>query len=605
MHSSELSSSQASVVNNGIVYAQDVNFIAQSFSSDRPKKESKKLSVKEAPAFPSGLHINEYYVERNESKVLADRVAALHNLSSKNTTSLVVCVGMAGSGKTEIVKSFFHKNRENYKFAAWFYAENEDQLIEQYRKLAIQYSLDGATNLNSHDLLALVKQWLQKNQKTLLIYDNAESLDQLQKFLPSYHEHTILITSRDIKIWHPSTKIHISEKFTSEEAMLFFKKVISRLNVDCEDEDIEELCNELEYLPLALSQAAGYINSEGAVTVKKYLNSYRKDKKYYLSNKKMPPGLESHRSELKNCPDPVFITFKKTIQKLSENHPLSIELLKISIFFYPDFIPIDLLRIYLKSTLYNKENQSRFFNKGGGFLLWLFSLQAPFFILITQIDFLHTASLLVKILALPVTVASAITGSFFVGKINKKSDEIFEKRFLKKLETLERDLVESIGVLIRKSIFIQEDTELLRLHRLISIVIDTEIFEENTYGDLGIPEKEFSFIGIINITNDYYNQLKKENKLTLEMLHKLVRHFQFITTYIDKKKFTYLIAHEHSVAWVSPLSKKQLKFFYENFSDIYHRLGDKENSIKYISLSNSWNNNIYGREYHKTPGFLR
>jgi hypothetical protein len=110
---------------------------------------------------------------------------------------------------------------------------------------------------------------LRARRDWLLVFDNAQTPADLHGMLPGEGGH-VLITSRNRRWSRMAVQLDL-EKFTRVESVAF---VGTRARRD-EPDAAAELAEELGDLPLALAQAAAYIDIN-EITVGRYLASYRK-----------------------------------------------------------------------------------------------------------------------------------------------------------------------------------------------------------------------------------------------------------------------------------------------------------------------------------------
>ena len=101
-----------------------------------------------------------------------------------------------------------------------------------------------------------------------------------------------------------------------------------------EPEAAGELADELGDLPLALAQAAAYIDTQ-SMTIRRYLNSYRDP---VLARRLRDADLNSAE-----YPASVARTWLLSFRQLSGEHPAAVELLRLCAFLDPDDIDLDLL----------------------------------------------------------------------------------------------------------------------------------------------------------------------------------------------------------------------------------------------------------------------
>jgi hypothetical protein len=528
-----------------------------------PAKKTSGVQIFQAPS------TNYYYVNRDETDKIHNTILKLGNLNKYPV--LIACTGIGGSGKTELVKNYFLQHTANYKFSAWFYAEPRYKLVSQYRQLAqILQPSNNIMALKEDDIIDIVKNWLHTQEDALLVYDNAETLDSLQDFLPSAGKPIILITSRNV-LWPDC--IPLSETFTFEQAKIFLEQA-TRLSH--EGQSIRDLCNELEYFPLALSQAAGYILANHS-TIEKYLFEYKKNKKLYLSNELMPPGLKKAHA-------PILATFKTTIEELSLKEPMAVELLKISSFFSPDFIPEDFLRIYFNYTMFSKGMNASIIGKIiNSPFTYLFPYLLQYSFLMSYIQSLSTFFYLI-LLTLPAGIATSIGVNYLTLKLYKQYEKRFEEKIL---PTLSSKFEISKGLLITNSIFKKNTDGQFTLHRINTLLASMEIEAApiEKWPPERLSEKPFYLLRLLQLTNHYYNTLKENKKLTKDLLIYMIGHFQTIEYAIIETNFKTLTMREtyagFHVTKINYLDKNELSIFYKNFSDLFSLVGDVENSKKY------------------------
>ncbi|MCA9998598.1 MAG: tetratricopeptide repeat protein [Anaerolineales bacterium] len=170
--------------------------------------------------------------------------------------------GMGGVGKTQLALAYAHQRRERFDLIAWLNGSEAAVLDGELRRLGLLLRLPLPLN----DALAgrqMVLSWLNGTDKRwLLVYDNVDSLSaaELRPFLPTAANHSgcqLLLTSRSPH-WVSLAQVVNVNVFTPEEAVAFLAQ---RLGADAPG--LVELAAELGYLPLALAQAAAYMETRG------------------------------------------------------------------------------------------------------------------------------------------------------------------------------------------------------------------------------------------------------------------------------------------------------------------------------------------------------
>ena len=234
------------------------------------------------------------------------------NLNSQQTPHVQVIVGMGGIGKTELATEYIHHNRDKYEIIWWIRAEHHDRVRDALVKLAQRLGLREAASDSGRDrMITAVLETLQSEARPswLLVYDNAVSPLELQKYLPAGRPGGhIIMTSRQLN-W-PSYIVADGIEllpFTEEEAVSFLRGKVPGLAARdgrkplTEEEDARRvgearrLAAELGHLPIAIDHAAAYL-AETRLSVDEYLIRFAENPHQLLSEQPGDPDLPAHIS---------------------------------------------------------------------------------------------------------------------------------------------------------------------------------------------------------------------------------------------------------------------------------------------------------------------
>ncbi|KAL4879778.1 hypothetical protein BJY04DRAFT_208474 [Aspergillus karnatakaensis] len=219
-----------------------------------------------------------------------DRFESMDQLKEKTfslgTTPRIALFGLGGVGKSQIAIELAHQVwTESRASVFWVSASSIDRFREGYGTIFDEY-IDPKSDAKC-DKLARVKEWFEKKRTDwVLIIDNADETslfepkkpgkqaDQSQsvlEFLPESHHGTILVTTRNraagLKFTKGAANALIEVKtMTNVES----KRLIQNSMTDhvLEEREIDELSALLGHLPLAIVQAAAFMqeNSMGVET---------------------------------------------------------------------------------------------------------------------------------------------------------------------------------------------------------------------------------------------------------------------------------------------------------------------------------------------------
>ena len=219
---------------------------------------------------------------------------AMHELVDVQSTRLFALCGMGGIGKTDLAIEYAFSRRSKFGAVFWLEAGGISQLASDFGRIAVQLGLETpeeANNLESS--IELAKAWLTKPRSVgegekdfwLLIFDNADHLDIITDYIPYTGNGSVLVTSRD-----PFAKEHFFsngsgidlEPLSVDESASLLRKLITQTekaqNANEQDASIK-LATELDGLPLAMTQMAGFIRRRHLL-MREFVDLYTTDARY-------------------------------------------------------------------------------------------------------------------------------------------------------------------------------------------------------------------------------------------------------------------------------------------------------------------------------------
>ena len=296
--------------------------------------------------------------ERNHNYV--NRQTLMDNLESFLTTrgdtqARTALYGLGGVGKTQIAIEVAFKYRQRYPEHSvyWIQAGSRDRFRQSFSNIAEK--LFGFVNEDERtDHFEVVKNWLSQpeNGDWLMIVDNADDMDvfQNQPFstnesvfpesdsfpFPDCVHGTLLITTRDRKIaldfaGHRCA-IHVP-RMSPEESSILIKSLPGSV------EESKTLMRELDYLPLALSQATAFMHHND-MRIKTYLELICDERhiESLLGENYVLHGRENNKLNA------VTATWIVSFDQIRNRSPSAAELLSLLAFFDRQGIPKSLLQ---------------------------------------------------------------------------------------------------------------------------------------------------------------------------------------------------------------------------------------------------------------------
>ncbi|KAK5069395.1 hypothetical protein LTR51_008645 [Lithohypha guttulata] len=291
-------------------------------------------------------------------------------LFAKDHTSKIAITGLGGVGKTQLVLELLYRAKEKHRDCSiiWIPATNTESLHQGYLAVAQQLDIPGCEDEKA-DVKKLVQDRLSKEDAGpwLLVFDNADDVDmwtattpilerkdmellvrkpsggshRLIDYLPKNKRGCIIFTTRDrkaaVKLAQQNiiTVPEMSEKAATE----LLQKCLASPNLVDNPQDTTALLESLTYLPLAITQAAAYINENG-VTLSDYL---------LLLGEKEEGTIELLSEEFedygryRDVKNPVATTWLISFEQIWRSDPLAAEYLSLIACVNPRDIPESLL----------------------------------------------------------------------------------------------------------------------------------------------------------------------------------------------------------------------------------------------------------------------
>jgi tetratricopeptide (TPR) repeat protein len=277
------------------------------------------------PIFSVPFHRNPNFTGRED--VLA---TLTQNLPTGNSTVLVqTMAGLGGVGKTQSAVEFAYRHTADYDLVWWIRTESDELFTADYATLVSRLNLPVKTAVDKNILLNLVRGWLAATAHCwLLIFDNAETAEQLQDVLPARGNGHVIITSRNPNWRHLGNVLQLNELSLAEASAFLIKRT-----GDANQTAAEQVAELLGKLPLALEQAAAFMSERG-MPFHTYATLYIERWKE-LWQRTTPP---------RNYPATVLTTWEIAFQQIQQANPAAAHLLNLCAFLAPDNISITMIR---------------------------------------------------------------------------------------------------------------------------------------------------------------------------------------------------------------------------------------------------------------------
>ncbi|KAH8726854.1 hypothetical protein GQ44DRAFT_704911 [Phaeosphaeriaceae sp. PMI808] len=289
--------------------------------------------------------------------------------------SRIALVGLGGVGKSQLAIEHCYRTAEQSPetWVFWAHASNTARLEQSFREIAEHVKVRGRQDPQA-DVFKLVHNWLrnEKNGPWLLVLDNADDAavlspqpsnsqksqaddgsnssnnssgfrQHLSRYLPPSRYGSVLVTSRTkraaVQVVEDSNIIPIEPMDDAAAHALLHKKLG---NKDNGNDVITELATALEYMPLALVQAAAYIRERAPrCSVRQYLEEYLQSDSRKTSLLNQEAG---HLRRDEAASNSVLITWQISFDYIRSKRQSAADLLSLMSFFDRQGIHEALLR---------------------------------------------------------------------------------------------------------------------------------------------------------------------------------------------------------------------------------------------------------------------
>lgn len=322
--------------------AQSLGYVPSSLYRALETIEAENLSLSNYLTYYQGLlNSNEGKVKagnrllaRNENFVGREpELVALEESFSRNKPIVITVIsGLGGVGKTQIALQYGYRACSAYNLIWWINCGN---IQLSYDKLAVRLGVEvtDEERKQQNGVIKKVNRHLQKTPGWLLIFDDAENEEGLEGLLPESGGH-ILITSRN-PIWDKTQADVVKvEAFKREDSVDLILKVTGRFD---REKFAYELADLLQNLPLAIAQAAAYIDKT-KISIQEYIEDFTT----------VHQALWNRETSTNNYEYTVNVTWNISMKKIQEQEQndhlpmaITLPLMEVCSFFAPNNIPVD------------------------------------------------------------------------------------------------------------------------------------------------------------------------------------------------------------------------------------------------------------------------
>ncbi|KAL2816120.1 hypothetical protein BJX63DRAFT_430412 [Aspergillus granulosus] len=305
----------------------------------------------------------------NRNPGFVDRASVLDQLRDRivpiGSAARVALFGLGGVGKSQIAIEFAYDIWAQSQCSVfWVSASSLDRFRESYTAIFEKHVASDAEETS--DKLTHVKHWLEKEHRDwVLIIDNAdetalfeanksgvedEERQSILSFLPESLHGVTLITTRNRAAGVKFTKglantlIEV-QPMTSEESKCLIKNTVTDHYL--EEADMDELSELLGHLPLAIVQAAAFMQ-ENSMSISEYIELYNDSDETRMDLLCEP--FETLGRDT-GVPNAVVTTIIVSIDQIRKRDPRAIEILSLIAFLDRNDVPKSLVQQKIKRPI--------------------------------------------------------------------------------------------------------------------------------------------------------------------------------------------------------------------------------------------------------------
>jgi tetratricopeptide (TPR) repeat protein/transcriptional regulator with XRE-family HTH domain len=293
-----------------------------------------------APPWLVPLPRNPFFTGREE--ILAALHAQMGVEQVVALTQSCALHGLGGIGKTQIALEYAYRYALEYSAVFWIGTETLESIFSSLLQIAEVLELPERDDREQERVVAAVQRWLTTHQQWLLIWDNIEDLTLLARFLPPSRQGSVLLTTRTQALGTLAQGINLAP-LGQEEGTLLLLRRSKVVGVEATEEQVsqlaerlpeewtaaEDLVTALGGLPLALDQAAAYIEETGC-NLSSYLAYYECQRTRLLARRGQPGA---------DHPQSVVTTFQLSMESVEREHRAAADILRVCALLHAEAIP--------------------------------------------------------------------------------------------------------------------------------------------------------------------------------------------------------------------------------------------------------------------------
>lgn len=194
------------------------------------------------------------------------------NKSGRSAISQAVNItGIGGLGKTQLAVEYAEKYRDRYENGVFWLTADED-ITAQLNQIGESLNWISQSD-EGFDQAELVRSRFRKVTDCLIIFDNVDEKEAIEKYLPERDAHPhILATSREKLSSFDEIKLNLLSK--KESSRLLLETSNRSIENEKEQKAFDEILKELDNFPLAIELVGGFLTEHPSIAFHEYLGFF-------------------------------------------------------------------------------------------------------------------------------------------------------------------------------------------------------------------------------------------------------------------------------------------------------------------------------------------